>query len=580
VRKVLVTARPIAPDEVPGAAGAPQGAPGGLLLMVTDVTELRQAEAALREKESVIRSFYRSSAMAMGIVELTEDDTRFVSANALTERFFGLEPGQVEGKSAREIGVPPDRLELWLERFRECRDTGRPVRFEYQSVYPSLWPTSPPWVAATLSLLGPSGPGRTLCSFIVEDVTERKRGEVALCEAKEAAEAANLAKDRFLAVLSHELRTPLTPVLIAISMLLEENLDPSLLPTLEMIRRNIELESRLIDDLLDLSRITRGSLRLDLEVVDIHEVIGRSLEICRDETLVSGLNVVSALDAPHHNVLADYARLMQIVWNLIHNAARYSLPGGRLTIRTSNAPGPPAGGGLSRLVVEFEDTGIGIDAESLVRIFEPFEQGLNDPRGHRGGLGLGLAICRSLAEAIGGRLTASSPGRGRGSTFVLELATTPAPTVMPEPGPGGPAEAPSGPAPVRHRLHILLVEDNHDTLRYLSALLRRHGHEVVTADRLASARTELRSPERPFDLLLSDIELPDGNGLDLMREARELGGIAGIAMSGFGAEDDLRMSRDAGFSEHMTKPIDLDELEPAMQRAVVSRECASGNRPP
>ena len=184
--------------------------------------QLRRAEVALREKESVLHSFYESSAMAMGVIEQTEDDTRFISANALTDKFFGVATGKLEGRSAKELRAPAEMMAIWIERFRECRSTGQPVRFEFQASCPS----SPNWVAATLSPMNTSGSDRTLCSFIVEDITDRKRAEEDLRDAKELAEAACQAKDRFIAVLSHELRTPLTPVLYGVSSLLEANPAP------------------------------------------------------------------------------------------------------------------------------------------------------------------------------------------------------------------------------------------------------------------------------------------------------------------------------------------------------------------
>ncbi len=556
----------------------PQGRIDFVIGTGTDITNLRRAEEALREKESMIHSFYDSSAMAMGIIELTEDDTRFVSANAITDRLFGLKPGELEGKSAVELGAPLDRLAIWIAGFRACRATGRPVRFEYQSV----WPTSPKWVAATLAAIDLPGSDRALCSFIVEDIADRKRTEEELVESKELAEAASQAKDRFLAVLSHELRTPLTPVLIAVSSMLESNPDPALLPALEMIRRNVELEARLIDDLLDVSRIVGGRLRLDLEVVDIHQAIRRAVEICRNETLAAGLDVVMDLGATHHHVLADRARVMQVAWNLIRNAAKFTRPGGRLTIRTTNPPGPstpPAPSGeatLPRLAVEFEDTGIGLDPGMLPRIFDPFEQGQDDLRGRSGGLGLGLAISRSLVESLGGRLTASSPGRSLGSTFRLELTTTPAPPLAPAAGASTASPVAPKEAWRESARRILLVEDNPDTLQFLALVLRRRGHEVVTADRLATAFAAVNEAEGPFDLLLSDIELPDGTGLDLIRELNAGGVLPGIAMSGFGTEEDLRFSREAGFADHLTKPIDLNRLDAAIRGAVTRAACHGG----
>jgi two-component system CheB/CheR fusion protein len=490
VRHTVVSARPLGRDEFSGDGDeVPAEEVRGFLLMVTDVTPLKKTEEALREKETVLRSFYESSVMAMGVVELDGGDTRFVSANGLTDSFFGLEPGKLEGRTAQQVKAPPEMVSTWNDRFRECMATGRPVRFEYQGNCPS----SPSWVAATLSPMRNSSSGRSLCSFIVEDITERKRTEEDLRKAKELAEAASHAKDRFLAVLSHELRTPLTPALIAVSSLVESKAMPSILPTLEMIRRNIELEARLIDDLLDLSRIVRGRLRLEYEVVDIHQAIRRSMEICRDETLVAGLHVLTDLRAPQHHVSADHARIMQVIWNLIRNAAKFTPAGGRLTIRTSNfaaAAGPgdaSAEGPLPRLAIEFEDTGVGIEAAVLTRIFNPFEQGDEPLRGRAGGLGLGLAISRSLAEAMGGRLVASSPGRGQGSVFRLELAAVAAPLAT-RAGIAAPSQSP---AIIGGRtLHILMVEDNKDTLRYLSAILRQRGHVVTAADCVAAASAE------------------------------------------------------------------------------------------
>jgi PAS domain S-box-containing protein len=570
VRNAIVSAWPIGPDDGPGVgARFREDAPDGLLLMVKDLTPLKQAEEALREKESVLRSFYESSPRAMGVIELTEDNARFISANALTGKFFGLTPGTLEAMSAKELGTPPDLLAIWIEQFSECRATGHPVRFEYQSA----WPTSPMWVAATISTMGIQGSERVLCSYILEDITNRKRADEDLRDAKERAEAASQAKDRFLAVLSHELRTPMTPVLIAVSSLLESNPGPALLPTLEMIRRNIELEARLIDDLLDLSRIVRGRLRLDLEVVDIHQAIQRAVEICRDEAIVAGLNVVTELNASHHHVTADYARVMQVVWNLIKNAASFTPAGGRLIIRTTNPAELSGCGDLKseesshRLAVEFEDTGIGIDAAVLSRIFDPFEQGRDDLHGRTSGLGLGLAISRSLAEALGGRLTASSPGLGLGSTFRMELTTFTSPMSTPTARDGTAPPAPSLATPCRPDLRILLVEDNQDTLRFLAIVLRERGHDVVAADCLATARAQVDEAEAPFDLLLSDIQLPDGDGLELMRELKANRAMPGIAMSGFGAEEDLRLSREAGFLDHLTKPIDLNRLDAAIRRA-------------
>jgi signal transduction histidine kinase len=371
------------------------------------------------------------------------------------------------------------------------------------------------------------------------------------------AKAASRAKDRILAVLGHELRTPLTPILAAVTARLELETDPERSAELEMIRRNIELEARLIDDLLDVSRIERGLLHLELELVDLHEVVRKTVEICRDELLVAGLKLDLDLAAARPHVTGDHARLMQIAWNLVHNAAKFTPAGGTLTIRTFNPAGDDSSTQDDRLVIEFQDDGQGIEPDMLPRIFEPFEQGRAGIHSRAGGLGLGLSICRSLSEAHGGTLEASSPGQGLGSTFRLVLVSIPAPESTTR-------DVPSSNSPMPCRpLQILLVEDNRDTLKFLALILGQRGHTVETATSLAEAQSKLRAD---LDLLISDIELPDGSGLDLMRGVSALLHLPGIAMSGFGSEEDLRFSRDAGFAVHLTKPIDITHLEAAIQQ--------------
>jgi len=422
---------------------------------------------------------------------------------------------------------------------------------------------------------------------VFRDVTDDRRHEqerecllAAEQAARSEAESANRAKDRFLAVLSHELRTPLTPVLFAASSLLEErdpSLDPSVRSVLEMVQRNVELEARLIDDLLDVSRIVRGQLVLDLKTVDVHLAIHDCVEICRDETSAAGLDVVLDLAARDHHVKGDRARLMQVVWNLVRNAARFTHGGGKLSIRASNTPAPSNEQGTdanspapaSRLIVEFTDTGVGIDPAISDRIFEPFYQGDTHVRQRPEGLGLGLAISRSIALAHGGSLSLQDTAAGQGSTFRLELGTVPAPaTTSPEP-----SRPPSNP-PVRPGLNVLLVEDNQETLRYLTLMLKKRNYNVVPVDRLSAALAA--AEQTHFDLLISDIELPDGTGLELLHG---LGGgrtMPGIAISGFGSEEDLQQSAGAGFAEHLTKPIDLNRLESAIRRVTSATTSRGG----
>jgi PAS domain S-box-containing protein len=399
------------------------------------------------------------------------------------------------------------------------------------------------------------------------DIDDRKRSEEELRHAKDAAETASRAKDRFMATLSHELRTPLTPVLVSVSAMLQDPDTPAeIRPTLEVTRRNVELEARLIDDLLDITRISQGKLRLNRSVVDGHGLVRQALEICRDEIAGAGLVVHLDLAAVRHHVDADPARFQQIVWNLIKNAAKFTPRAGTISIRTGNGPAAAERDGPCELFVEVSDTGIGIEPSVLSTIFNAFEQGEPSVIQRFGGLGLGLTISRSLAEAHDGRLTASSEGRGSGATFQFWL-----PTVAPQVE-AGPGTIASTPAPVAAKaIHVLLVEDNLDTLRVLSRLLRRAGFHVSTADTLTAALS--LAAQEQFDVVVSDIGLPDGSGLDLMRRIRETHGanVAGIALSGYGMDEDLARSFDAGFISHLIKPIDFATFEAEVRKVVAAK---------
>jgi PAS domain S-box-containing protein len=432
------------------------------------------------------------------------------------------------------------------------------------------------------------------------DVTERQRHEAEMRQARHEAEAANRARGQFLAMLSHELRTPLTPVLTALGELLEQGLPANVRPTIEMVQRNVELEARLIDDLLDLIRAERRLMRLSMETVDVHELIRRVVQICGIDVENAGLRLELELGAQRHDVAADPARVQQVLWNLLKNAATYTPSGGMIRVSTRNsfsdlgtwdggqrklppsAPWPKLGEAssgsdswlprtpvpsLGRVIIEVSDTGLGLEADDLGRIFDPFERGHAAETRSRGraGLGLGLAISRSIAEAHGGRLTARSEGPGKGSTFTLELAVA---TQKPQT-----AEPPSVPStgPIDVPLCILLVDDNADTLSSLESALRRRNHTVTTADTVASALQAVEAAK--FDLIISDIELPDGSGHDLMRAVRTAGHshVLGIALSGFGSTEDIKASRSAGFLLHITKPITLARLEDAIRQALAHR---------
>src|SRR2546421_1000747 len=323
-------------------------------------------------------------------------------------------------------------------------------------------------------------------------MAERQRAEEALQQQKAVVETANRTKDQFLAMLSHELRTPLTPVISALEALeTEPARTEETKASLAMIRRNVELETQLIDDLLDFTRIAKDKLQLRFAPVDAHVAISDVVEMCRAEAESRKLQVHLNLRANTHYVAADAAKFQQIIWNLLKNATKFTPEDGEIVISSSN-PSPEV------LTISVRDTGIGIDPEVMRRIFDPFEQGNRSFERRFGGLGLGLTISKSLAQAHGGTLTVQSDGPDRGSTFLLSMQT-----ISPAEGRDVPAKTTGESS--RQGLRILLVDDHQDTCTALEKLLVRRGHLVAATHNMRSAMEA--AVRNQFDLLISDIAL-------------------------------------------------------------------------
>jgi PAS domain S-box-containing protein len=391
---------------------------------------------------------------------------------------------------------------------------------------------------------------RDIFAAFIRDITERKQAQETLRAAMIAAERANQAKDDFLAVLSHELRTPLTPALAAASYLAEhEALPPDLREEVTAIRRNVQFEARLIDDLLDLTRITRGKLELHPEAVDAHRLLANALTIVHEDIARKELKVVTEFGAREHHVWADPIRIQQVFWNLLNNAVKFTPKGGRITLRSWNEG--------EKFSFEITDTGVGIEAGQQERIFNAFEQGELSITRQFGGLGLGLTISDTLLKLHGGTISVRSEGKNRGACFQVRL------DILREPAVASPS-ATNGDAPAFRSLRLLLVDDHADTRRTLSRLLGKCGHEVSTADCAQNALTLLNRDR--FDALISDIGLPDHSGYELVREAKECQPLKGIALSGFGMEEDVRRSLEAGFDYHLTKPVEFDDLRSLLQK--------------
>jgi PAS domain S-box-containing protein len=511
---------------------------------ILDMTERKQAEAALREREELLRLAVDAGQFGVWDWDLSRERLTW-SPEILALAGIGAEDFDGTYQAFEEVLHPDDRRRVWEEIARAMTSSGE-FRSEYRFVQPG---GDVRWITGRGKFLYDVAARPYRMIGVCLDITERKRAETELREAAERAEAASQAKDQFLAVLSHELRTPLTPVLMTTATLEGDPEVPERLrAALHVIRRNVELEARLIDDLLDLTRISRGKIELQLGPVDIHEKLRHVLQIVEAEARVKRLSLSVRLEADRHHSSGDAARLQQILWNLLVNAVKFTPEGGRVAVATSVGP-------AERLRVEVSDTGIGIEPEMLPRIFNAFEQGGPGITRQFGGLGLGLSISKVLAELHGGSLTASSGGRGQGSLFVLEL-----PLLATDPNADAAGAAPAGAARDGARgYRILLVEDHEDTAAVLADFLRLRGFVVRTAESVGEAMRAVAA-ER-FDLVISDLGLPDGSGHDLMRHLRASASVRGIALSGYGMEEDIRKSREAGFLEHLTKPVDPRRLE-------------------
>ena len=518
----------------------------------TDISEERR----LHQEREMFATLVENSGDFIGVFGL---DGAPIFLNEAGMRLVGLEDkAQMLRTNLREYFHPENR-DFVLDQF--LPGVIRDGRGEVEIRFRHFRTGEPIWMIYSVFLLrGPDGEPSGYAS-VSRDITERKRVEDEVRAAKQEAVSANKAKDHFLAILSHELRTPLNPILLATTSMLEATTDPDeVRSTLKMIRQNVLLQSRLIDDLLDVMRIVRGKMPLHWEVADGHRLIQQSQQICQSEVFGKGLRLELDFAARDHHINADPARLQQVFWNLIKNAVKFTPGGGTITIRTRNEASEAG----DLLIVEIGDTGIGIEPAVLPLIFDPFQQGETVITRKFGGLGLGLAICKGVIESHGGTITVRSDGAERGTTFQVTLKTLPEPVaeVVAEPVGSEPTETPSAPSSLR----MLVVEDEPATLRLMARLLRRLGHTVTTAGSIASAFDAYQAGE--FDLIISDIGLPDGTGLDLIRRVVALQtSIPAIALTGYGMEEDIVRSRAAGFTAHMTKPIDFPKLE-AMIRQV------------
>jgi PAS domain S-box-containing protein len=518
--------------------------------------EARRAATAFRQGQERSRAIIDT---ALDGVLLMDAAGLVVDWNPAAERMFGWTRAEVLGEPLAELIIPPGLRAAHYRGLEHLKKTGEGPVFGKRLELPALRRDGSQF-PVELSINPLPDSGRAIFVGFIRDITQRQADEEKLRSAKEAAEAASRAKDNFVAALSHELRTPLTPVLLSAAALRDDARLPADVRTeMAMMERNIALEARLIDDLLDLTRITRGKLPLRTEPCEAHSLLSHAIDTIREDARAKDIALELELAAQHSSLTGDPARLQQVFWNLLKNAVKFTPAGGRIAIRTRDDAAH------ERLIVEVADTGHGFAPEEADRIFEPFEQAGGERDRRAGGLGLGLAIARAIVDLHGGVIRAGSPGEGRGATFTVELPGAMAP---PDGTCGEAHEETPGGGPSAPR-RILLVEDHEPTITVLTRLLRRAGHEVTAASSVAAALEVAGRVE--FDVLISDLGLPDGTGVELIGELRaRRPQFQAIALSGFGMDEDLIRTRAAGFDEHLVKPVDFDQLRSALAKLAVA----------
>jgi PAS domain S-box-containing protein len=500
-------------------------------------------EAAVRASEERLRVALSSGRTVAWEWDLRRN--RIVRSENAPE-LLGL-PVESDARGGAEFTerIHPDDRERVRDAVRRALDTGQPVAAEFRLIRPDgtvLWLLDD----GRFEVDERGEPVRM--RGIIRDITERKAAEL-------EAQAANRAKDEFLAVLSHELRTPLTSILGWVRMLQSRTLDRAATArALSVIERNTRLQAQLIDDLLDVSRIASGEFELDRAVVNPVTVVEAALESLRAVAQSRSLALESSLDPRAGTVWADPARLQQVVWNLLSNAIKFTPAGGRVTVRLENAG--------DRVRIAVEDTGKGIAPEFLPYVFDRFRQADSTHTRSHGGLGLGLTIVRELVERHGGSVRAESAGEGAGATFVVTLpASAPSPeTVAPSaaaplaavPATGGEV------APGLDGVRVLVVDDEVDARLLFAAVLRAAGAQVTSAESAAEALA-LIADAKPH-VLLSDIAMPGVDGYELIRRVRGLDGpigrIPAVAVTAYARTEDQDRAMRAGFDRHLAKPVE------------------------
>jgi len=543
-----------------------KGEPEYIVSTGIDITERRAAEEAVRESHRLFHSVIEGT--PDGIFVKTPEG-RYLMVNTACAQFLNKRREEIIGKNDLEL-FPSDTAHQFIEQDRRVLATGETQIFEGSAVGPSKTRmyvvTKGVYRDDEGKILGLIG--------ISHDITERKRAEeqrvqlIREQQARREAETASRLKDEFLATVSHELRTPLTAILGWASVLKSRQFETGAAKrALETITRNARAQARLIDDILDTSRIATGKLSLELGVVELVPVIEAAVQAVRPAADAKHIELDCSLDPSMRPVSGDSVRLEQVVWNLLVNAVKFTPPAGRVKVRLARV------NSSARITVS--DTGSGIRPEFLPFAFDRFRQGDSSSTRAHGGLGLGLSIVRDLVEMHGGTIRAESRGADQGATFAVEL-----PLLQTDDGgaaqrkPAAQSDARPSSSAALTGVRVLVVEDNTDARELLALALADAGAEVSSA---ASAREAMETLQRlKPDVLVSDIQMPDEDGYTLIRKVRALapnagGQIRAAALTAYTRTEDRARALRAGFQAYVAKPVQVDELVAVVANLVDSQ---------
>jgi PAS domain S-box-containing protein len=581
-------------------------------LLLEAIEELRTALEELQVAEEQVRDQNEELARARLAAEVekqrykdlfdfapdgyvvTDPDGTIREANAAAAQLFGVEEQYLVAKPL-VLFVSPQEKDVFYAELKRLERDGQPQQWTM-----SLWPRKhgenlP--LYASVSVLPVRGLGGKLAAvrWLLRDVTERRQSEERIQrlneelerrvqERTQQLEAANQEKDEllrreqaarqelneadhrkdeFLAMLGHELRNPLAPILTALQILRERPTDPLTIDwSHNLIQRQVRQMTRMVDDLLDVSRIACGKIELRMEWVDLATVISRAIDTTRSQIEGRGHQFTVSGPVERIWVRADPTRLEQVLCNLLNNAAKYTEVGGQIWLETIRED--------QEAVIRVRDTGVGMTPEVLTRVFDLFVQADRSLNRSQGGLGIGLTLVRTLVQMHGGTATAHSDGPGQGSEFTVRL---PGARGAPEKEPEAAAAKPNG-----RPAQVLVVDDHADAARSLAVLLRLWGHNVLLA-RDGPAALAAAAEHQP-DIVLLDIGLPGMDGYQVAQQLRKAPGMEKallIAMTGYGQEQDRRLAREAGFDHHLVKPVDLEALQSLLASA--STPGPSGQNP-